>query len=247
MKLGNLLHGRVRMYPDDCLQSLTTDWWVKNEERKLCRGALVFAFVPHVDQIPYTFATIGRTQADQHDSAILRYEPLRINQPRKKTELPVAAMPLNAGELWAAYRAKQRPCLVIGSNNPMVDRALTQGMARHSTAPTVLAAPYYGVNQDGKRAGYKPKIVECIRHCDYPQFVWDRLPIPGGPQESILRLDHLQPIGTHYISYELSEFKLSSEAFEIIDAMVQWVLRGKVEEDTLVAMYREHIEETFSL
>ena len=234
------------MYPEDCIQSIIqpTDWWVKNEEKKLCRGALIFAFAPHVDQVPYTFEPVGRTHADQHDTAILRVAPLSVKQPRRQTDLPVAAMPRFAGEVWAAYRAKKRPCLVIGSNNPAVDRALTRGMANRSTAPTVLVAPYYGADRNGKRAGYKPEFIERVRHCEYPQFIWDRLPISGSA-ESILRLDHLQPIGTHNNSYDMSEYKLSNSALEIVDELVHWLLYGGVSTDSLIAMYRNEIEETF--
>ena len=234
------------MYPEDCIQSIIkpTDWWVQNEERELCRGALIFAFVPHVDQIPYSFEPIGRTRADQHDSANFHVAPLRIKQPRKRTDLPVAAMPLNSGELWTAYRAKKRPCLVIGSQTPVVNRTLIRGMAKHSTAPTVLAAPYYGADRDGKRAGYRPEFVERVRHCEYPQFLWDRLPI-SGPTESILRLDHLQPIGTHYNSYELSESKLSDDALEIVDELMQWLILGAVDKDSCIALYRAEIEAIF--
>ena len=35
------------MYPEDCVQSIiSTDWWIKNYKKTLCRGALVFAFAP---------------------------------------------------------------------------------------------------------------------------------------------------------------------------------------------------------
>ena len=39
------------MYPEDCVQSIIhpDDWWINNTDKVLCRGALVFAFVPHVD------------------------------------------------------------------------------------------------------------------------------------------------------------------------------------------------------
>lgn len=235
------------MFPDDCVQSIigSANWWAKNKEQELCRGALIFAFAPHVDQVPYTFEPVGRTDANRHDSAILRVSPLSVNQPLKKTDLPVAAMPLLDGEVWAAYRAKKRPCLVIGSNNPAVDQALTKGTPKNSTAPTVLVAPYYGVDRDGRRAGYKPEFVERVRHCEYPQFVWDRLPITGGPDESILRLDHLQPIGAHHNSYKISEFKLSDGALEIIDELVHWLIWGGVDADSLIALYRGEIEATF--
>ena len=190
------------MYPEDCVQSIvgSADWWITNDKEELCRGALVFVFVPHVDQVPYTFEPIGRTEADQHDSAEVRVAPLRVNQPLKKTDLPIAAMPLHSGEVWTAYRAKKRPCLIISSASPSIDCETTKGMAKHSTAPTVLVMPYYGATRNGRRGGYRPEFVERIRYCEYPQFLWDKLPIHG-PEESILRLGHLQPVGTHYNSY----------------------------------------------
>ncbi|WP_368428031.1 hypothetical protein [Sulfuricaulis sp.] len=201
--------------------------------------------MPHVDQVPYAFEPVGRTDANRHDSATLRVAPLSANQPLKKKDLPVAAMPQSGGEVWAAYRAKMRPCLVIGSHNPAVDRALTEGTPKNSTAPTVLVAPYYGVDKDSRRAGYSPEFVERVRHCEYPQFVWDRLPITAGPDESILRLDQLQPISAQDTSYKLSEFKLSDGALEIIDELVHWLIWGGVDRDSLIALYRAEIEKTY--
>ena len=234
------------MYPDDCVQSIIhpNHWWVANEHKQLCRGALVFAFLPHIDQVPYTVKPVGRVQADQHDTAEIKIEPLRIRQPRKQTELPVAAMPLHAGELWAAYRAKKRPGLVVSANHNPIDRKLTKGMPNRFTAPTILACPYFGADQDGKRSGYSPQFVERVRHCEYPQFFWDKLPIDG-PQESILRLDQIQPVGTHHNSYQLSAFKLSDDALEVIDELIQWQIWGGVRADSLIALYRQEIESFF--
>jgi hypothetical protein len=70
-----------------------------------------------------------------------------------------------------------------------VDRQLTSGKPKWQTAPPVLVAPYYGVDEGGKRAGFKSEFVSRIRRCDYPQFMWDKLPIRGNTIESILRLD----------------------------------------------------------
>ncbi len=234
------------MYPEDSVQSIIQpdDWWISNTDRVLCRGALVFAFVPHIDQNPYTFQPVARTEATRHDSATIQVAPLRISQPLRRTALPVAAMPLHSGEVWAAYRAKRRPCLIIGSAPLRVDPALTRGMAGHSTAPTVLAAPYYGATRDGQRGGYNPAFVERIRHCDYPQFLWDQLPI-SGVEESILRLDHLQPIGNHYSAYQLSEYRLSDNALEVVDELFRLLIWGEIPEDSLIAMYREEIRSTF--
>jgi hypothetical protein len=234
------------MFPDDCIQSIVgaDNWWVQNEDRKLCRGALIFAFAPHIDQIPYTFEPIGRKDPTDHSSAVVRVAPLKIDQPLKPTDLPVAAMTLHSGEVWAAYRAKRRPCLVISCGNPVVDAALTKGMSSNATAPTCLIAPYYGANRTQQRAGYQPAFVERVRHCEYPQFFWDHLPIDGG-EESILRLDHIQPIGAHYKAYKPSPFKLSEGALEVMDEILTWLVRGGVEKDSLITLYRQEIESIF--
>ncbi len=243
---GSRPREKATMYPEDCLQTIIkpSAWWTKNDNHSLCRGALISTFAPHVDQIPYTFEPVGRTQADQHDAAILRVSPLSVNQPLKKTDLPVAAMTLHEGEVWAAYRAKRRPCLVIGSGSKPVDKGLTTGMANSSTASAILVAPYYGAEKSSKRGGYRPEFVERIRHCEYPQFVWDHLPIPGGV-ESILRLDHIQPMGTHHQACRISDFKLSDDALCIIDELLGWLIWGGVKDDSLIALYRQQIEETF--
>ena len=117
-------------------------------------------------------------------------------------------------------------------------------MPKYMTAPTILVAPHYGVDRNGSRAGYNREFVERIRHCEYPQFVWNPLP-NGGPKESILRLDQLQPIGAHYNSHSVLEFRLSDDALSVVDELIQWLVWGGVPEDGDIAAYRELIEETF--
>lgn len=231
------------MYPEDSIQSIfgQDGWWVEDSEHKLKRGSLVLAFVPHVDQLPYTLEPVGRRQPDQHDEATVKISPLRTRKARKSSNLPVAAMPLHTGEVLTAYRAKKRPCLVIGCGGIPVDRGLVRGSPRSSTATTALVVPYYGVDQaGGRRSGYNPAFVERVRHGSYPQFFWDRLPI-SGPEESMLRLDHLQPIGTHHNSYEFSGFALDGEAMDVIDEFLRWLIWGGVAKDSLFAQYREEI------
>ncbi len=135
-------------------------------------------------------------------------------------------------------------CIVLGSDVPTVDDKLRRDMPKRSTAQTVLVAPYYGSDRDGKRAGYNPELVERIRHVEYPQFFWDKLPI-SGPKESILRLDHIQPVGTHYNSYELAKYKLSENAMEIMDDLLQWLIWGGVPANSLILDYRKQIESVF--
>ena len=232
------------MFPEDSIQNAlgTDDWWVEDKGARLCRGSLVFAFVPHVDQTPFTFEPIGRKDPEKHDAAELMVKPLSANAPLTQTALPVAAMTAYHNEVWAAYRAKKRPCLVLGTESPAVDRKLTNGKPKNQTAPTVLVAPYYGVDQNGKRSGYKETFVEAVKHCEYPQFFLDILPVKG-VKESLLRLDHLQPVGTHHNSYSTTGFRLSETALEVIDDMFQWLIYGGVEEESLLRLYRAEIED----
>lgn len=234
-------------FPEDSLQSLVdpSEWWEKQESKELLRGSLVFAFLPHVDQVPFSFEPVGRTKADCHNLAEIKVKPLKVDQPLKITDLPVAAMSLHHNEVWAAYKAKKRPCIVIATKNSKIDKAITQGMPSHSTAPTILVAPYYGVCKKANRSGFNPAFVERVRHCEYPQFMWDDLPFNKG-EESILRLDHIQPIGTHYNSYKLSGYKLSEEALDIFDECLNLSVYGGVEEDSILLDYRSLIESTFN-
>ena len=136
---------------------------------------------------------------------------------------------------------------MAGAESPRVDRKLTRGKPKNATAPTVLAAPYYGADRTG-RAGYSPAFVERVRHCEYPQFLWDQLPLASsrGPKESILRLDHIQPIGTHGHSIRVSDYRLSEEALEIVDELVFWLVWGGSDEKSLLVAYRHQIESTFA-
>jgi len=225
------------MFPEDSLQSMIkpSSWWIKNEEKQLCRGALIFSFVPHIDQIPYGITPIGRNVPTEHEKADLQIAPLDINQPIKQTDLPVAAMPLFDKEIWTAHKAKTRPCLVFGLTGCFVDKEFIRGKAKRNTAPTILVAPFYSVGQKGKRSGYKPQFVEKVRHCEYPQFFWDKLPINSAEDDgSILRLDHLQPIGNHYKSHKICNHMLSPDAMMLLDHMLEWLIFGSLPEISIL-------------
>lgn len=235
------------IYPDDSIQSLVAncEWWEATSEKKPTRGNLVFAFVPHVDQIPYTIKEVARSKAKEHNTGIIDIAPLEMKKPKRREDLPVAAMTLHDNELWLAYRGKKRPCLVLGTTHPDVDNALRINMPRRSTDQVILAAPYYGVDQDGTRAGYNPQLVERIRHAEYARFFWDKLPTKTKPEESILRLDHTQPIGIKNNSCELSGFRLSGKAMTIIDHWMSWLLWGGVPPKSPLKEYRSVIVDIF--
>lgn len=228
-------------FPTDSIQNIVDAWWKNCGKDELKRGALIRAFVPHVDQIPYTLIPVGRKEAGEHSKAIIEITPLQISAPRSKATLPVAALSIPEDELWTAYRAKKRPCLVIGTKQQHVDNSLRHDMPKKLTSPTLIVAPYYGADRDGKRAGYNPELVDRIRHAEYPQFMLDCLPI-SGTKQSVLRLDHMQPVGLHYLTYEHSGFCLSDEAVELIlDDWLQWLFYGGLPANSLILDYQKEI------
>jgi hypothetical protein len=233
-------------YPDDSPQSLLDTWWTTDDARDLRRGRLLWAFVPHVDQEPQTLVATGRQEPTEHHTALVRLEPLRASAPRRTQQLPVAALPNFPGEVRTVYRAKRRPVLVIAAGGPTVPRELRAGAARWQSAPTILVAPYYGGNPDGTRGGFRAEFVTRIRRCEYPQYVWDKLPLAGA-SESILRLDHLQPIGHHPNAYEYTSHCLSVQAVRLLDDWLTWLLTGTLPPDGDLAYVRGELAKLTSL
>jgi len=209
-------------YPDDSLQGvLGVPWWDTSNVRALERGRLVWAYLNHVEQEPRTLTVIGRTDDDDHTRAEFKLEPLEASRARTRPPTaPVAAMPLNKGEVFTVYRAKFRPCLVINAPTPSVPKNL-RGDAKWQTAPTFLVAPYYGADRDGTRGGFPPEFVKRARRCEWPQFIVDQLP-DSSVKESILRLDHIQPVGVHGNSHVVTEHQLTTEALGVLD---DWLIR----------------------
>ena len=126
--------------------------------------------------------------------------------------------------------------LVISTGGSEIDRVLTRGAAKWQSARTYLVAPYFGVERSGLRGGWKPEFVQRIRHCEFPQYFWDRLPAGG---DSILRLDQIQPIGRHHEAFEYTPHRLSDEGLEILDEWLDWFLFGRADPAGTLNMARE--------
>lgn len=234
-------------FPDDSVQSIldpAVSWWEQTESKSVERGFLVQAFLPHVDQVPYTIIPKGRKDPKTHDKAYVQIRELDIKRPRTREDLPVAAMSLNEKEIWSAYRAKKRPCLVVGKARGTVDSAARRNMPKRSTDQTLLIVPYYGADQDGTRAGYNPQLVELIRHVRYPQFYMDMLPI-GGTEISIGRFDQVQPIGRMFNSYEPTGYKLNPKALSILDELFQYYLYNQLDEDSELYAFLDLLSKEF--
>ena len=227
-------------FPEDSLQYYCEPWWVRAESPQLRRGRLIWAFVPHVDQQPYALVAKSRSEPTEHRSAEFEIEPLQGSRPPVGADLPVAGLPHYPGEVRLVYRAKRRPTLVLGVGGTEIPRPLRTGSARYQTNSTILAAPYYGADLGGSTGGWRPEFVDRIRRCEYPQYMWDSLPI-SGRRESILRLDHLQPVGKHGPSYELTDYELDAGALSVVDDYLTWLLQGALPIDSLLIDLRKEL------
>ena len=159
--------------------------------------------------------------------------------PTATAGLPVAAAPSYPGEVYAVYRAKKRPAVVLSTGGTEVPSALRAGSARWQSAPSLLVIPSYGAMPDGTRAGWPSEFVRRIQICEFPQYVLDWLPISTSLELSVLRLDHIQPVGLHHTSYELTPWVLSEAAFEVLDDWVMWLQTGLVPKDSVLWMAKQ--------
>lgn len=197
-------------------------------------------FIPHVDQIPYTLEPIGRKEATVHDKAYFSIEPLRIGKRPSSHKLPVAALPLYGKEVFTVHRTKKRPAIIISEGGAEVASHLRIGKPKWQTSPTVIVVPYYGADEGYTRAGFNPEFIKRVQRCEYPQYVWDKLPISGS-SESILRLDHLQPVGRHHDSVEFTKYILSAQAIAILDDWLEWLIEGEFSEDNALGGIRDDL------
>jgi hypothetical protein len=235
---GNPRRGETLEYPEISLQSLVGKWWVSVKSGSVERGRLLWAIVPHVDQKPFALVAKGRTEATEHGRVDYEVMPLTkrtLSTVRSAPSLPVAGMPDIADEIKMVLRGKRRPVLVIGSAGTEVEKGLRIGEVRFHTNRTLLVAPYYGAEK------WKPELIEKIRRCAYPQFLWDSLPIYERARDSILRLDHIQPIGNHPESYDITDYGLAPEALTLIEELVTWLRTGELPADSIIPDLRESL------
>lgn len=226
-------------YPEDSLQSFCKSWWQEDLSKEIKRGQLIKAYVPYVDQIPNVLVPTGRKEATQHNTATYSIGPLAIGKHSKRSNLPVAGVPVPIGEELTVYRAKKRPMLVIGGGYTIPEN-LRRGKPKYQTAPTILAAPFYGIAHSQDRAGYNPEFVDRVRRCEYRHYIWDNLPFGGG-EESLLRLDHMQPIGDHHQTIELAGFSLTDEAIVYLEEWLHWFLHKNMNQDSMLMQIRQEL------
>jgi hypothetical protein len=228
-------------YPVDSYQTLgiSGTWWEPNDSKELVRGQLVWAHVQFFDEIPMQLLP-KRSDDRQHGSAILQAVPLRANQKRSEHEsLPVTALPRRDGaDGFVVNRAKCRPCLILGGAEPTrVSDLDSKGQPNWSVAPFALAAPYYSVDQVG-RAGYRPELVEKIRHARFRQLFYEKLPLKT-TSESILRFDQAFPLSHQSQSYVATGYRLGPLALAAVDEWFDWYITGILSREGELHEFRE--------
>ncbi|MDY6905590.1 MAG: hypothetical protein SWH61_13000 [Thermodesulfobacteriota bacterium] len=233
-------------YPDVCLQNIVdfSPWWEEYNGPEYRPGRLVWAFLPYVDQVPLVLKHTGRGGEDGTEHYHLKsdLEYFNVKDSNTYISLPAAALPQKNKEVRFIYRAKCRPAIIISKSGKQVDSELKKGMASYQTAPMILVAPSFGVDSE-MRSGYKPELVDRIRRCEYPQFLWDMLPINSRTQESLFRLDQIQPVGKTTRSIKFTDYCLSVEALQLIYVQIEWLCTGQVSADANFNKYRDFLME----
>lgn len=220
-------------YPDDCVQAYVEGgvWWEKATSTSLSRGRLIWTWITYITEVPTEIVPIARADGLAHDHIKIRATQFhRANKPRTP-DVPVAALHCKPGERWIAFKAKERPAIVVHDPYEPVDRkTLAQGYYKPHVAPTLIVAPSFG-NDAAGRASFPSEIVAPCRRGRYPQYIWDMLPL-GGPSQSIIRLDQMRPIGRSVNNYRLTEWQLSKEALLVFDSWMEWFQTGMLDEDS---------------
>jgi hypothetical protein len=152
-------------------------------------------------------------------------------------------LPLRDGETHLVRRGKIRPVVVLASPGDTVERRFTRHSASWQHRRALLVAPYYGVQADGTRAGWNPEFVSRIQRAEYSQYVWDRLPEGGLSEGSILRLDHVFPIGDDPANWTLLGYRLREDARAILDEWLSWHISGVLVPDGVLELARAELAE----
>ena len=226
----------TKPYPDDALQCVFDEWWTEDPPRRgtFNRGRLVWVPALDIKAAPTELSVEGHDdQARDHTRAKARMRAYHVGRRQTKAALPAAGAPLHDGELCLVHKAKRRPALILGTPPPPA-AALLADSTSHSP---ILVAPYYDC------AGYPPEFLARVRRAEYPQFMWEQLPLDAGPGDAVLRMDQIQPVGRSIASCEETPWCLSSEALEIIEQWVSWLLVGAPPAGSVLEETREFMLE----
>ena len=242
-------------YPLDSIQRFFTNdenrWWVRKPKGSIDtpeRWDLLVSLAPYLGDVPHR-AHMTRVEAGDHSRLHAEVTPFHIDRhkPKPETDLPAAAFPDGA----FIYGGKVRPVLVVSYVHVNPSRTV-RGSARSVTKPSYLVAPFYGVDQDDKRAGFPAEFVSRIRQAQYAQLFWDHLP-SGLPHirhtecSSVLRLDQVFPIyrkrEDDAAAWAATGWTLSPEARKVMEEWMRWGFQGGVKADGAIDTFRAILKE----
>ena len=251
MIFGTQNQGLILMrYKEDSIQYCSgyyDNWWKEDEENikpTLKRGRLIWAFLPHTFQVPYKLDIVDRTNdPTNHNKAFYEMSSLNVSYNPAKANLPSAAINLHQGEILIANKAKKRPAIVISTGGDKIDKKLTLGVAKYQISSTILVVPSYGIKRKIGGEKFSTEFKKRIRQGLYPQYILENLPISSNDRESYIRLDHIQPIGKHHQSIELTPYYLTEEALNILDEWIDWLFYGTLDPKSELYLIKELIDE----
>ncbi len=220
-------------YPENSLQGIAlaeevlSEWFVPSATIR--RGSVVWAHLPTVSVLdePYTMEALEHGDPEDHSKAAYAIARHRTEDPDTQAR-SVAAMPPRPDEAHCVYRARYRPALVLAGPGRAPDESLQAGGASWQHAQSLIVAPYYGVGRAGFPGGWDPRLIDAVQACEFPQYMWESLPFADEDTPcSILRFDHLLPLGARGPSIQNSEWALSDEALDLVDMWLGWFLSGE--------------------
>lgn len=211
------------VWPEDSVQGFVGEWWVQDPLGQATRGALAYAWVPHVEQVPKLIIPEGRLDTRDHSSfkvSIRPFDDAARRRTQLQTGLPVAAVPLHADEILLGVTARERPVLIISDEPGLQTERFSNWTGK------MLMAPYTELIGDSGTSSAPPEFVIRVRRAYYPSLVWDMPPSEMGAVESILRLDCIQPVARGAVTLRMSGWRLTDSALEVMEDWFVWLRRG---------------------
>jgi hypothetical protein len=237
------------------LQDCTQKWWVEDISKELAPGRLIWLYYPYMNVIPYEFIaeervdSTGNPDSTNHDNLNFIIREFRMSERACRTRLPVASFPKADNEVYLISKAKKRPAIVIANDKTGFNtlKELRQGVSWQKQ-PTLIVAPYYGVEANDNRKGFPPDFVERVRLCEYPELMYAKLPFHSQhTKESILYLKHMASVGRHHETVESTKYYLSEDAMWYFEEQLKWYICNEFDSNGFIADFREQITEQNNL
>ncbi|MDR1857433.1 MAG: hypothetical protein LBR22_09820 [Desulfovibrio sp.] len=201
-------------FPDDCIQQLFPQWWVKLQLKKRKRWQLAWAYARHVASHPYEVIIDRRSAPKTHDSINLSVTVFRKDRRDELKPIPVASIPTYTNEILTINRGKVRPVLIVATPGTTIPHEIRKNLPEWYSAATYIVVPYF--------TAMGPEFIKRIKLCEYTQCFWDLLPFEEEGHGSILRFDHIQAVEPEINSLIATEWSLSDNAQEILnDALLR--------------------------